>query len=66
MEAMLRGARRLNELNTALVTEMGRAGGGRPEEMARLSREIRAVQATIPNTVYNLDTVGRLMRGERP
>lgn len=66
MEAMLRGSRRLNELNTALVTEMGRAGGGRPEEMARLANEIRAVQATIPSTVYDLDAVGRLMRGELP
>lgn len=66
MEALLRGSGRLNELNAALVAEMGRAGGGRPEVMARLANEIKAVQATLPSTVYDLETVGRLMRGEQP
>lgn len=66
MQAMLLGSKRLNELNTALVAEMGRSGGGRPEEMARLASEITAVQATMPSTVYDLEVVGRLMRGESP
>lgn len=64
MEAMLLGSKRLNELNAALVAEMGRGAAARPEEMARLAQEIQAVQATIPSTVYDLEVVGKLMRGE--
>lgn len=66
MEAMLLGSKRLNELNTALVAELGRGAAARPEEMARLAKEIEAVQATIPSTVYDLEAVGKLMRGELP
>lgn len=64
MEAMLLGSKRLNELNAALVAEMGRGAAARPEEMARLAQEIQAVQVTIPSTVYDLEVVGKLMRGE--
>lgn len=64
MEAMLLGAKRLNELNVALIAEMGRGEASRPDEMARLAGEIQAVQATIPSTIYDLEVVGRLMRGE--
>ena len=66
MEAMLLGAKQLNALNAALVAEMGRGAAARPEEMARLAKEIEAVQATIPSTVYDLEAVGKLMRGELP
>lgn len=66
MEALLLGSKRLNQLNAALVAEMGRGAAARPEEMARLANEIRAVQATIPSTVYDLEAVGKLMRGELP
>ncbi|CAM5304958.1 hypothetical protein [Thauera mechernichensis] len=66
MEAMLLGTKRINELNAALVAEMGKGAASRPEEMARLAGEIQAVQATIPSTVYDLEVVGKLMRGELP
>lgn len=66
MEAMLLGSKRINELNAALVAEMGKGAASRPEELARLAAEIQAVQASIPNTVYDLEVVGKLMRGESP
>lgn len=66
MEALLRGAQRMNVLNTALQAEMARSGGTGSDETRRLAAEMQAVQSTMPNTVYDLSTMGRLMRGESP